>query len=102
MAPTLDSSGILGNNAISFNETQTQNLKINDGVGVNFNTGEFTVIQVRDIPSFNALRTVLSAPGLVLRAGVSCKIWGYPGTGIIVRYNSTSSHVSLCRSRNKG
>ncbi|MEI7832116.1 MAG: prepilin-type N-terminal cleavage/methylation domain-containing protein [bacterium] len=69
-APTLDSSGILGKNSIDFDNTPPgQYLTIAAGVGINFNVGEYTIVQVRDMDN-NGWQTILSAPGMVLRADV--------------------------------
>jgi len=71
IAPTLDSSGILGKNSIDFDNTLPgQYMNIAAGVGINFNAGEYTIVQVRDMADTTGFQSILSAPGMVLRANL--------------------------------
>lgn len=69
MAPTLVSNGIMGRSSLVFANTPTSYLTLPQGIGIDFNRDEFTIVQVRDMVD-SSMSSFLSAPGMVLRTDV--------------------------------
>ncbi len=69
LAPTLLSNGIMGRSSLLFANIPTSYLTLPQGVGIDFNRDEFTIVQVRDMVD-SSMSTFLSAPGMVLRTDV--------------------------------
>lgn len=94
-APTFVAAGVGGKPSIRFTGDNKTCLKINDGVGIDFNSDDFTIVMIRTIAdpgtSPNAERSLLSVPGMVLRT-----MWLHAKTGIDESFSQISFGADTC------
>ncbi len=99
-APSLNATGINGQNSIHFDGNSNTFLKATAGVGKteaihNFNRGDMTIIMVRDMGA-DSYASVLSAPDFVLRGGeLMSKVSGSPNEGSFPDQSVNNHMVSI-------